>query len=387
MRDRLLLLTYLVSIHSVFSLHIDTAYDFDPDDVCLSQFHIDRYTTASSDSFRDAEYTKLIFPSAENEYAPHFKQDYCARSSKTSLPRSCFKIHSPQTTQYSEGYLSVEALEHEFSKKFYAVITAGARDPNYDAFFDYNLGLWVDSLHKYLQRIDSNADILTDYIGLKWHSPSPIDKTFYSLIIHSPASQKVYELMSFNEPDLSAYPNLRSTFTFKETNELRASFLTYNIDEGEFPWTREDEADIVPIKLSFGCSRIAEHLDFYVNVLEAELLYKEEHLVSTLDGHTLSYAFLKPKNDMMEIEYVQRPIGYTYGSFTTDLYKHLLVNTHNDRITSAVCGLDRWFDNHYGFDTLKWADDPVDYNYLVRALMSHVQLLCFSSFSKTKLVI
>ena len=266
-----------------------------------------------------------------------------ARQSKISLPGSCFKIHSPQTTQHAEGYLPVQSLENEFSKKFYAATNqhfSDAKHPihkhltdqlsptrSFDAFFDYNLGLWVQSLDPYLDRLDSNPDILTDYIGLKWHSPSPIDRTFYSLIIHSPASQKVYELMSFNEPDLSQYPNLRSTFTFKETNELRASFLAYNIDAGEFPWNREDGADLVPIKISYGCSNLDENVEFYTNVLEAEVLYQKKAMISIMDGHQVSFAFLKPKHDKLEIAYFQRPEDYTYGAFTTKVYSQLLIDT------------------------------------------------------------
>ena len=41
---------------------------------------------------------------------------------------------------------------------------------------------------------------------------------------------------------------------------------------------------------------------------------------------------------------------------------------HNDRVTSAVCGLDRWFDNHYGFNTMEFANDPDDYAYMDRVL-------------------
>ena len=74
----------------------DADFNFDVDDVCLSQFHIEKYTMASSDAYRDnvcfiasvltfannpksrintQDMTLLIFPDAQEEYAPHFKQD------------------------------------------------------------------------------------------------------------------------------------------------------------------------------------------------------------------------------------------------------------------------------------------------------------------------
>ena len=181
--------------------------------------------------------------------------------------------------------------------------------------------------------------------------------------------------MSFVEPDLSLYPHLHTSFAFTPTNELRASFLAYDTAAGEFPWTvsLDYPSDIVPVKISFGCAQLAEHIEFYTNVLEADLLLHQRDVISSLDGHTVSYAFLRPKNDRFEIAYYERPVGYTYGSLTTELYKHLVRGTHTDVVSSPVCGLDRWFDNHYGFDTLKWADDAEDYNYMDRVLARIVE--------------
>ena len=41
------------------------------------------------------------------------------------------------------------------------------------------------------------------------------------------------------------------------------------------------------------------------------------------------------------------------------MYKQLVTETHQDRISSVYCGIDRWFDNHYGYDTTKFVEnDP-----------------------------
>ena len=306
----------------------------------LQNTYIGKNTLASSDSYRDNANTLLILPEAESQYAPHFIQDKCARQSKLQLPYTCFSIHSPQTDQHEEGYLSVKTLENEFSNKWSAVINKLSKH-SYDSFFDYNAGFWVNDLHSYLQRLNDNSNLLTDYIGLKWYAPAPIGKTFYSLIIHSPQSQIIFELMSFTEPNLSLYPNIRHNFEFRKTNEIRATFLAYA--PNEYPWNRADDATIVPIKLSFGCSNIGKHVEFYTNVLEAEVLYSANDFVSSIDNQRISVVFLRSINDVMEIEFVERPIGYTYGSFTVDTYQQLLTDTHNDRITSPTCGLDRWY--------------------------------------------
>eukprot|EP01084_Bolivina_argentea_P085638 154800_1 len=171
--------------------------------------------------------------------------------------------------------------------------------------------------------------------------------------------------MSFIKPDLSKYININVQFT--QINEIRATFLTYS--ESDYPWNRIDGATIVPIKLSFGCSNIKQHIEFYTNVMEAKLLYAQYNIISDIDGVSISYAFLQSINDQLEIEFVERPIDYTFGKFTVETYQQLLTNTHNDRISSPTCGLDRWMDNHYGFNTLKLgADYPQHYDYMDRVL-------------------
>ena len=172
--------------------------------------------------------------------------------------------------------------------------------------------------------------------------------------------------MSYNKPNLSLYPNLRNNFEFMEINEIRASFMVYK--NGKFPWNRDDDADIVPVKISYATSNIQQAVEFYINVLEGKLLYLSNDIISSLDDVIVSYAFIQPINDFIEFEYIQRPIDYTYGEFTTELYKNLLINTHNDIISTPFCGLDRWFDNHYGFNTLKFAEDSASYDYMDRVL-------------------
>eukprot|EP01084_Bolivina_argentea_P212408 361072_1 len=126
------------------------------DDSCdmnnlLQNTYISKNTLASSDSYRDNANTLLILPDAQPQYAPHFIQDKCARQSKLELPYTCFAIHSPQTWQHEEGYLSVRTLEQQFTKKWQAVIHQRSIY-SYDSFFDYNVGFWVQHLDKYSQQ-------------------------------------------------------------------------------------------------------------------------------------------------------------------------------------------------------------------------------------------
>lgn len=56
---------------------------------------------------------------------------------------------------------------------------------------------------------------------IEWYAPPPIDITSNALLTHSPASQKICELESFVESDLSRYADLRKSFAFDCVDEQR----------------------------------------------------------------------------------------------------------------------------------------------------------------------
>eukprot|EP01084_Bolivina_argentea_P270201 459389_1 len=186
-----ILILWLSSLHTT---HTQLYHEYsDPTDTfeCYNnEFIIGKHTLASSDSYRDTKMIQLIFPEIKIEYTPNFIQDKCARLSKVFFPNTCFKLHSPQTYQHNEGYLSIKTLEKEYTKKFYSIIH-GYSIYNFDSFFDNNIAFYVRNLDSYLQQIDNNYQILNSYIGLKWYHPSINNKTFYSLIIQSPHSQRI----------------------------------------------------------------------------------------------------------------------------------------------------------------------------------------------------
>lgn len=171
----------------------------------------------------------------------------------------------------------------------------------------------MDTLDKYLKQLNDNSDVLTSYLGLKWYH-ADLDKTFYSLIIQLPQSQRIIELMSFNKPDLSLYTNLRHNFKWRETKIPRASFKQYPKDE--YPWTgylgtikvlgHPVQPDIVPIRISYATSDIDQQINFYTNILEAKILDLSFGVEDNLDSMSASYAFLHPVGTLIEVQYIQR---------------------------------------------------------------------------------
>ncbi len=172
----MILLTLLsVSSQDIKAMELNPM-QYPPMECYGSQLNIQKHTLATTDSYRDTEMVQLIFPEAILEYIPHFHQDECARASKLYLPYTCFKIHNPQTWQLEQGYLEIQTLEHEYSKKFYAVIH-GHSEYTYDAFFDNNVAFWVSKLDKYLSQINDNSHVLTHYLGLQW-THDTLNQTF-----------------------------------------------------------------------------------------------------------------------------------------------------------------------------------------------------------------
>ena len=93
-------------------------------------------------------------------------------------------------------------------------------------------------------------------------------------------------------------------------------------------------------------------VDFYTDVMEAELLF-DAQITDDLDGDAVEthVAFVRALDTQIELQFVQRPAWYTAGDFSLSEYESLLRGSHAEVITTPYCGIDRWFDNHFGFTT------------------------------------
>eukprot|EP01084_Bolivina_argentea_P310216 536766_1 len=101
------------------------------------------------DSARECQNYYHIFPEIHDEGASKFHDGECAHQCKLELPYSCFKIHAPQTYLYDEGLLYIDTFETKVSEKWKFALDA-THPLDYDAFFDYNIAFWVQSLDQYI---------------------------------------------------------------------------------------------------------------------------------------------------------------------------------------------------------------------------------------------
>lgn len=111
---------------------------------CITEFHVEKNTWASSDSERDYDWTLKLIPSITSQDTSKFIQGKCGKQSKLEFAYTCWKIHHPQTYQHPESNLAISDIEDTFSSKLQNMVK------NYDAFMDFNFGFWVPSLDAYL---------------------------------------------------------------------------------------------------------------------------------------------------------------------------------------------------------------------------------------------
>eukprot|EP01083_Nonionella_stella_P154853 499466_1 len=328
---------------------------------CDDPFHIKKQTWSTSDSQRDIKNAYKIFPYLYDQNVLQFVEGKCAYSLKLEFPDTCFQLHAPTTYGRDPGLLTIDTFEQKVTQKWHETYaSSGANPHHYDAFFDFNFAVWVESLDDYITQWTSDEnkdDLYGEYIGIEWTyslnndlkitSPYYRNNQFYSLLMHSPSSSILYEFISFKKPSDHLYKNIQ----WIQSSMIRATFNSMN---APYPWNREDNAVIVPLRISRATTDIYAMYDWYVNVMESRVLHHSlDGIVDDLNGdHVVTkYAFFGVLETQIEILIVQRPTYYTFGAFSLSQYEALLLEGHDSIITTPYCGIDRWFDNHFGVTT------------------------------------
>ena len=355
-----LLLTCSLLTQRVLSRHSSPTYG-----TCDDPFSVFKYAMATSDADKICENVYHIFPDI-HEYVPNelpvdtsssidlskdaissFLNDanqQCAVSCHLELPDTCFQLRASESIAYDEGLLFIDSLESEISSKWNAAI----QSKQYDAFMDYNIAFWVDSLDTFIRHWKSQHSADLQYLGIQWTLPSDLtfhhieDERFqrgqvYSILVHSAQSQIQYEFISFSEPDL--YDDVH----WITDNIPRCTFQGMD----EYPWNRPDGATIVPVRISRATSNTAEIKDFYIDIFDADVLYEfDVDSESISNSHSVS---LQLPDTQIELQFVQR--SQSFGDLTIDKFENLLKDTHSAVVSSPFCGQDRWMDNHFAYST------------------------------------
>jgi len=205
-----------------------------------------------------------------SEYSLCDRTDSCGSYVRLALNGSneghtapCFGIHLVHAKERPEGSTSIKSVEKHFDSRMEAL------DSNeYDAFMDFALVLYANSLDTY---IDSLAADDVSFMLLRWQDncecvsdgqnpPTMGGQTFFSLVVHVPGTQINFELVSSQAPSLS-----KRARTIVDDDTVRLPHTAMS-SAGAAP---PGDDYLLPLSVSKGTSDIEAVTTWYNSVLQA----------------------------------------------------------------------------------------------------------------------
>jgi len=289
---------------------------------------ISKHTWAASDPISCSNWFTTYLPT-EEEFHPGCEDNNhcpCATQGRVHTqkhtqdkqpppPRDMgFGLHAINCTYHPYGELSIADMELKFQEKF-------GDFSHYDAFMDYNMGLWANNLDPFVQKFQEDE---IPFMALKWMSEG---KEYYSILANA-CGYILIELMSDTISVLD-------TETMMEDPHQRMTFSQWNSD-------LEPDNYITPIRVSRAISTAGMVDRFYLDILGSEQVYQETYE----DGVTVQE--IKPPNSKVHIQFWSG--RQTSEDFTVADYENYVNSVHEDVMVSGVCGFDQWIDNHIAID-------------------------------------
>ena len=247
--------------------------------------------------------------------------------------------------------VSVAAVEAEFDRRFAAAVATGAYDP----YLDMSLVVWSASLHPWLETTAGQH-----------YGPIAIqdgDVTYYSIIIHVPNTQILVEVVSPERPSAT-------TVYTDALRRLRVADACVRNQCAE-----KDPGVWVPLAVSRGVSNLTEmrarrardspsgrgvaatpfppprRHGFYSDVMNASVAHSDSAEGASLKTYALPKGGAVEKDLGMQIRLIERPASAD-GLSIADLEKAKLSakarTQGRSEAESALCGVDKWYDNHWG---------------------------------------
>ena len=222
------------------------------------------------------------------------------------------------------GAVSVEAVEAAFDAKYAQALSTGA----YDAFLDFSLVVYASSLDAWA----------AGRVLLEWVDNA--NATWYSAIDRVPGTQVQVEIISKKRPagDVRKDPLMRYPATGSCEKQP-----TKCADKADGLWT--------PLAVSKSVSDLDGLVAFYEAVFGAKVATSDD----AVDGVRLKTLYF-PQEAYMQVRLVERSgEGATHGDLTVKGLEDLKMASHDviaapTERAGALCGVDKWFDNHWGID-------------------------------------
>jgi hypothetical protein len=313
-------------------------------------------------------YTYLPVHCPSDQKAPQCfgREESCGQKARISLCdegeqnwcdgtiRDTFGLHMENLWARPSGPTSVAEVEAVFQDK----MAAAFRDGRYDSFMDFALVFWASDLDVYIDKFEEDH---VKYLCLSWETDS--GNSTFSLIVHVPHTQVVFELVSTSRPKKASsfLDDVTVRYTDKVFQDMNAS-------------TDISSKVLLPLAISKAISNMSNMLDFYSRFLNATTMHRKMYRA----GSEIAILDVLPKwksglwtNSTMSIRFVSRPASWTSSSMSVKQLEmakfagHDWVHDNKGNLSAnCICGFDKWYDNHYAYQTsnLNWYKTQFDSN-------------------------
>lgn len=241
-------------------------------------------------------------------------------------PGGFFSLHTVNTSDHTAGHYDLKYWEGVFLENWDSMLKTG----DMNAFMDYNTAFWTKDLDQYIKKFEADK---IDYFPVSYYSGNGI---YWSILVNVAGTQVNLELTS-NSPG-----KVLKSHEWSHTNEQRITF-TKALSDMAFDTPKEY---LFPLKISRGSHRIDHDVEFMKDIMGAKQTSRQK--VNGVTTVSFDYTTTSSKA-AVQIQLVERP-GATTKTQDIKSYYEYMMSVHKKVMTSAVCGFDKWLDNHYAFD-------------------------------------
>jgi len=252
---------------------------------------------------------------------------------------SSFGIHTVNTSHRPDGGFARAIVEAAYDKG----LALAFSKQQYDHYMDFATVVFAKDLDMYIAKFEANA---VGYLPLSWKDEA--EGQHYSIIVHVPATQMVFELVSNVAPTKGKTPINDSLI------RLPSSIFADN------PTSSASSSILVPLAVSKAVPSVDEVAEFYQDVFSAHSYYNSSEgstkatfikmVTSSVVG--TSGGFPPPAAQTMALRFVERSEGATLGPLSVKEIQQKKVAAQKATNVNAICGVSQWDDNHWAFDSL-----------------------------------
>ena len=315
---------------------------------------ISKYTMAVSDPLTALDFAIKYFPVIDCRSSSNAQcngTDTCGLIGRTNLcgsdacpqamgPGSTLMFpHMINATARPYGSVSVADVEKQFDRKF----KAAAMTKKYDSFLDFALVVYAKSLDRWLKPLATHEGPAS-FFPISWQDDT--GKKWWSAIVQIPHTQVLVEMISDTKPSSSVVAD--SDYYVDSLVRLPATkACTQN------PCSSGTEGMWVPLAVSKPVASLSEMTDFYTDVFKGFLGFNATAGAGA--GATKLQMIYFNGYVNMQVRMIERPATDTLGAFkVSDLHKAKMeghqVALGRTEEESALCGVSKWYDNHWGLD-------------------------------------